>query len=206
MNVEAVIVGENDFAVGRCVNSLGIKCNIYKPNPRFVYTKVNSVNIGVAVITTQFCIIADGDSEFPKDYVKQCLEIASQKSRVIIGGFRDEIHEDGSRHPPYMGRSNSHDGPHVCGSFLFFQKQDWLMVGGYNPFMVHPDGWHTDVDFIVRMRKAGCELIMLPEHYAHYEHPFVMPTSEEQQINYKIAANSCYDGKKWRMKKCTINF
>ena len=136
-------------------------------------------NNGIALASGTYILPLDADDRIAPEYIAKALEVLERDNDVGIVYCKARLFgavEGEWRLPDYSLDEILKDNVIFCSAL--FRKDDWEIVGGYDPGMVY--GWE-DYDFWLSLIERGRKVHRLQEHYFFYRvSPESMVRSKEK--------------------------
>jgi glycosyltransferase involved in cell wall biosynthesis len=136
-------------------------------------------NNGIALASGTYILPLDADDRIAPEYIEKAVEVLERDIDVGIVYCKARLFgavEGEWRLPDYSLEEILKDNVIFCSAL--FRKDDWEIVGGYDPGMVY--GWE-DYDFWLSLIERGRKVHRLQEHYFFYRvSPESMVRSKEK--------------------------
>lgn len=136
-------------------------------------------NNGIELASGTYILPLDADDRIAPEYIAKALEVLERDNDVGIVYCKARLFgavEGEWRLPDYSLEEILKDNVIFCSAL--FRKDDWEIVGGYDPGMVY--GWE-DYDFWLSLIERGRKVHRLQEHYFFYRvSPESMVRSKEK--------------------------
>ena len=139
-------------------------------------------NAGIAAARGKYILPLDADDKIAPTYLEKAVAILEASEKVGIVYCLAEFFGARSGRwelPPYAFPAILLDNCIFCTAL--FRRADWLLVGGYNPNMLH--GWE-DYDFWLSLIERGREVYRIPEVLFFYRKSERSMTTELNQERF----------------------
>ncbi len=176
-------------------NQCNISCEL-QWRPVADLSRSQGRNLGRQYVNTPLMISTECDILWPPIMIERTIKMfGNLQKKIYVQPYIAYCDKTGTK-------IRSTQQNHQTGFYQMFRTCDFDAIGGYNPFM---SGWgYEDADFMLRLTKYGCKMIVTPLVVKHLQHKASSnKRAIEHRKNKQITGLTYWNGTKWKKKKQT---